>query len=97
MPYANVFPEPVTALPITSCPCKIFGIAADCMGVGEGKPRLEIAERIICEIGSDDHSDTSVPATSATVSRTLNDILDSSSFCAAPPFPQVLDGFTFLA
>ena len=46
IPKARVFPEPVTAFPITSWPLSISGMAQACIGVGEENFNLEREERV---------------------------------------------------
>jgi hypothetical protein len=58
MPKANVFPEPVTALPTTSCPLRISGIADAWMGVGFEKPNLAIDDNVKEERFRDCQADT---------------------------------------
>ena len=45
IPKASVLPEPVEALPMTSCPARISGIDEDWIGVGVEKPSFDIAAR----------------------------------------------------
>lgn len=47
MPKANVLPEPVTALPTTSCPLKTSGMADAWMGVGCENPKRAIDDNVI--------------------------------------------------
>lgn len=46
MPKASVFPEPVTALPTTSCPLRISGMADAWMGVGFENPKAAIDDNV---------------------------------------------------
>ena len=48
MPKANVFPEPVEALPMTSFPLSISGIVALWIGVGSANPS-RARDDIVCE------------------------------------------------
>lgn len=77
---ASVFPEPVEALPMTSCPAIIFRIAADCMSVGFVN-LSRARQAIICgDRSSGDHFDmsTSSPASSTAASLAEANTLLSS-------------------
>ena len=59
MPKAIVFPDPVAALPTTSWPSIILGMAACWIAVGFENPDFDKEDRISGESWNDFHADTS--------------------------------------
>ena len=75
MPKAIVFPDPVAALPTTSCPSMILGMAACWIAVGFENPDLDNEDKISGESWKDLHADTSTSR--SLISRNVSNALES--------------------